>query len=158
MTFSKNIFFLCALGCLLACSGNGKNTEQELATRPHIPEGLDTQTELTFRQYFAQGRVLYKKHCLGCHQNDGMGMAQLIPPLAGADYLKDAAQTICVIRHGMQGPVMVNGIEYVGNMPANPGLRPLDVAEIATYIMNAWGNKGHFVRVHEAEATLKTCP
>lgn len=157
MTFFNHIFLLCAFTFLLSCSGNDKNTEQVLATTPHIPEGLDRQTELQFRQYFAQGRVLYKKHCIGCHQNDGNGMAQLIPPLAGADYLKDTVQTICVIRHGMQGPVVVNGVEYVGNMPAIEELRPLDVAEIATYIQNAWGNKGYFVRVQEAEAILNTC-
>lgn len=147
----------CFLGLLMACSGNGNATEQELATTPHIPQALDRQTQLQFRQYFGQGRVLYKKHCIGCHQNDGNGMAQLIPPLAGADFLQNTAQVMCVIRHGMQGPVVVNGVEYVGNMPANPQLRPLEIAEIATYIQNAWGNKGNFVRVHEAEAALKDC-
>ncbi len=159
MQIVKNILLL--ISCLLAlqaCSRENKNAEQELATTPAIPEGLDRASELRFKQYWAQGRALYKKHCIGCHLNDGNGMAQLIPPLAGADYLKNEAAVICVIRYGQQGPVTVNNIEYNGNMPANPRLRPLEIAEIATYILNTWGNKGSFVTVQVAEKALEACP
>ena len=153
----KNIVLLLfCLQIVISCSGDAGKGEKQVYG-PSIPEGLEEQKELQFKQYWTQGRILYKKHCIGCHQNDGDGMAQLIPPLAGADYLKNKEQVICVIRHGQQGPVTVNGIEYNGNMPASPQLRPLEVAEIATYILNAWGNKGSFVHVQEAEAVLQNC-
>lgn len=159
MNLFKNILLLSScLLVLLACSGDQKNKDQQLATQPSIPDGLDRETELRFKQYWVQGRALYKANCIGCHLNDGNGMAQLIPPLAGSDFLADEAAVICVIRHGQQGPVTVNGIEFNGHMPANPQLRPLEVAEIATYILNSWGNKGSFVTVHTAEEALKNCP
>lgn len=154
----KNISLtlLCLL-TLSACSADSGNNEQQ-TYGPSIPAGLDEQAEQKFKQYWVQGRILYKKHCIGCHQDDGSGLAQLIPPLAGADYLKrNTEQVICIIRHGQQGPIVVNGVEYNGVMPANPGLKALDVAEISTYILNAWGNKGEFVSVQQAEAALKSC-
>lgn len=153
--------FLFALGMLIssctftACSGDSE--DKQLANSPSIPAGLDEKATQRFKQYWVQGRMLYKKHCLGCHQDDGSGLAQLIPPLAGADYLQNTEAVICVIRHGQQGPVVVNGIEYVGIMPANPSLQPLEVAEIATYITNAWGNQGGFIGVQEATEVLNNC-
>lgn len=151
------LFLCCCLLGLTACSGDNGKDEKQTLYGPQVPAGLDAQTELRFKQYWTQGRMLYKKHCIGCHQNDGDGMAQLIPPLAGADYLKNKEAVICIIRHGQQGPVVVNGLEFNGNMPANPQLKALEVAEIATYIMTAWGNKGDFITVQEAEAVLKQC-
>lgn len=150
------LVFFCLLS-LSACSGDSKKQEQQVFS-PHIPEGLDRQTELRFKQYWTQGRMLYKQLCIGCHQNDGGGLAQLIPPLAGADFLENKTAVMCVIKHGQQGPVTVNGITYNGNMPANPKLTPLEIAEITTYILNAWGNEGSFVTVQDADAALKTCP
>lgn len=159
MNLIKYFFLLLGSVWLLqACSGEGdKSNDQQLATTPSVPEGLDRNTELRFKQYWVQGRALYKENCMGCHLNDGNGMAQLIPPLAGADFLKDEAAVICVIRHGQQGPVQVNGVEFNGNMPANPQLRPLEIAEIATYILNSWGNKGSFVTVQDVEKALEIC-
>lgn len=157
MTLAKyTALLICCLLSLISCSGDSTGGEKQ-TYGPSIPEDLEPQKELQFKQYWTQGRILYKKHCIGCHQDDGDGMAQLIPPLAGADYLKNKEQVICVIRHGQQGPVVVNGIEFNGNMPASPQLRPLEVAEIATYILNAWGNHGSFVHVQEAEAVLQKC-
>lgn len=153
----KNIMLaFCCLLMLGACSSDSGKGEQQ-GNAPSVPEGLDREAEQKFKQYWVQGRMLYKKHCIGCHQNDGSGLAQLIPPLADADFLKNEQAVICVIRHGQQGHVVVNGIEYNGNMPANPALQPLQIAEISTYILNAWGNKGGFVSVQEATAALQNC-
>jgi cytochrome c551 len=150
---------LLCLALLAGCSGNsGREAKSGSANTPNLPEGLEREAEQRFRQYWVQGRILYKQHCIGCHQNSGEGMAQLIPPLDGADYLQNKEAVICVIRHGMQGPVVVNGIEYSGIMPANPQLRPLEIAEIATYILNSWSNQEGFVSTPEVEAALRRCP
>ena len=149
-----SFFLLMAL--VVACSGK-PGDEGQRNTGPNIPDGLDRTSRQRFEQYWVQGRLLYKEHCLGCHQNDGAGMAQLIPPLDGVDFLQNKEQVICVIRHGMQGPVTINGREYAGVMPANPQLRPLEIAEIATYILNAWSNQEGFVSTEETIAALKNC-
>lgn len=129
----------------MACSG-----QQE--------EGMDRDTALQFEQYQVRGRKLYLQHCAQCHQKDGSGLAKLIPPLAGADFLQDTSQTICIIRYGAKGPLKVNGQVYDQLMPANPQLTALEVAELATYISNAWENKnGYFLTAQAVGPVLEKC-
>ena len=150
------LFLLLFSSCLLpACS---MEQEQEGSANFIVPEGLDRATEQRFRQYAVQGRALYEQHCANCHQADGTGLGRLIPPLAQSDYLqKNEEQVLCIIRYGAKGPLLVNGIEYNQPMPANPRLTDIEIAEIATYIFNSWGNKEGFVRVQEARKTLNSC-
>lgn len=123
-----------------------------------VPENLEGEAALKFRQYAVQGQILYQQHCSNCHQTDGRGLARLIPPLAQSDFLLNhREQVLCIIRHGMEGPVVVNGIEFNQPMPANPTLTDIEIAEITTYILNSWGNKGGFVSVQEAEELLNNC-
>lgn len=141
-------------GMLTACE-NGQDDSSELF---HIPKGLDNAAELKYRQYAVQGRKLYRQHCANCHQPDGTGLGKLIPPLAGSDYLKENKENVlCIMRWGMEGVVVVNGQEYNQPMPANLQLKDIEIAEIATYIQNAWGNKGEFIQVPEAQEWLKNC-
>lgn len=144
----------------LSCFLPACNTEQEQEGSANftVPEGLDRATEQRFRQYAVQGRALYEQHCANCHQADGTGLGTLIPPLAQSDYLqKNEEQVLCIIRYGAKGPLLVNGIEYNQPMPANPQLSNIEIAEIATYIFNSWGNSEGFVRVQEATETLQDC-
>lgn len=95
------------------------------------------------KQYYVQGMYLYAAHCAGCHGDDGAGLMALIPPLAQADYLFLYPEKLAgIIRHGSNAGVVVNGKSYQGEMPASAQLAPIEIAEIITYITNAWGNKG----------------
>lgn len=148
------ILGLLTAGLLTACD-IGQETSSESFK---IPEGLDNPTELKFRQYAIQGRKLYRQHCANCHQPAGGGLGRLIPPLAGSDFMeKNKENVLCIIRWGMEGPVVVNGVEYHQPMPANPQLKDIEIAEIATYIFNAWGNEGEFVQVQQAQEWLREC-
>lgn len=140
--------FLLLSGCLfLACTADDKQDNS-----------MDRDTVLKFEQYQVQGRKLYLQHCAQCHQPDGTGLADLIPPLAGVDFLQDTSQTVCIIRYGAKGPLVVNGKVYNQVMPANPQLTALEVAELATYISNAWGNEGgYFITAEAAKAVLEGC-
>lgn len=141
-------------GMIVACD-TGQETSNDAF---RIPEGLDNATELKFRQYAVQGRKLYSQHCANCHQPDGSGLGQLIPPLAGSDYLeKNKENVLCIIRWGLEGPIVVNGQEYNQPMPPNPQLKDIEIAKIVTYINNAWGNEGEFVQVQQAQEWLKSC-
>ena len=142
---------------LLAAGCNG-DQKQETDNSFHIPEQLDRRAQLRFEQYAVQGRLLYKQHCANCHQDDGSGLGKLIPPLAKSDYLRQNPQkAVCIIRYGMEGHVVVNGIDYNQPMPANRQLKDIEIAEIATYILNAWGNREGFVSVQQAQEWLKDC-
>lgn len=149
------IIILLILSCLFAC-----NPQQEKPGSDsfQIPEALDREAELKFRYYAVKGRTLYKQHCANCHQENGSGLARLIPPLAGADFLQNnQSKVVCIIRHGMEGSIVVNGQEYNQPMPPNPELKDIEIAEITSYILNAWGNKGEFVPVQQANEWLQDC-
>ena len=124
---------------------------------PTVPADMDRETELKFTQYWTQGRMLYKKRCLNCHQNSGKGMQQLIPPLAGSDYLKNTEKAACAIRHGLKGEIVVNDTVFNGIMPANKDLTPIEIAELLTYVGNTWGNTVGFTTVKDAEKLLANC-
>lgn len=58
-----------------------------------------------------QGPKLYAQACAGCHGDAGQGLGRLIPPLAGADYLRTHRDELpCMLRRGVHGPMTVNGI------------------------------------------------
>ncbi len=117
-----------------ACNGTSKKEEDAFS--------LNKIEDIKTRQYAIEGRVLYQQLCANCHKENGEGLGKLIPPLKNSNYmLEDLGRTIKVIKNGLSGKIMVNGIEYNQPMPANPQLTHLEIAEIATYIYNAFGKK-----------------
>lgn len=109
-------------------------------------KSLSTEDQNKFQKYLIQGRDLYTIHCLPCHQADGNGLKKLIPPLAGADYLKNnQLKSVLLIKYGAKEPITINGVDYLPTMPPQPTLTNLEIAEIITYINNSWGNEFGFV-------------
>ncbi len=118
----------------------------------------DNQSEVKRKQYYIDGQVLYKTHCANCHQENGQGLAGLYPPIMGSDYLKKNKESIlCSMRNGLQDTIVVNGKTYHQPMPANTQLQALDVAEIATYIYNEWGNEKVITEVKSVQKVLEEC-
>ena len=118
----------------------------------------DNQDEVKRKQYYIDGQVLYKTHCANCHQENGQGLAGLYPPIMGSDYLtKNKESVLCSMRNGLQDTVIVNGKTYRQPMPANTQLQALDVAEIATYIYNEWGNEKVITDVKSVRKVLDGC-
>ncbi len=105
-----------------------------------------------------QGKQLYEYNCANCHMENGAGLRNVIPPLAGADYLqKYSEQLPCLIKNGLQGEIEVNGQKYNQVMPANPQLSEADIANIINYIRNQWGNEHKFMPVSEVKEHLENC-
>jgi cytochrome c551 len=117
----------------------------------------DSEQEIKRKQYYIDGQVLYKTHCANCHQENGQGLAGLYPPIAGSDYLKNKEIILCAMRNGLQDTIVVNGKTYHQPMPANTQLQALDVAEIATYIYNEWGNEKVITDVKSVQKVLAGC-
>lgn len=125
--------------------------------KDNIPE-MDHQTQIKMKQYLVQGRKLYIAHCSNCHQEDGTGLRKLYPPLQNSDYLADNVhRTICLIKHGINEKIVVNGIPYHQPMPANEKLTPLEIAEIATYIYHTFTDANKLIAVKEVDLALKNC-
>lgn len=107
--------------------------------------------DLSVEEQIAAGKALFAGTCSTCHQPEGQGMSGVFPPLAKSDYIAgDAKRVPTVILHGLAGPVKVNGTDYNSNMPPMSQLTDDEVANIATYVLNSWGNPGG--RVTKAEA------
>lgn len=110
-----------------------------------------------------QGPRLYAEACAGCHGDAGQGLARLIPPLAGADYLtRHRAELPCLLRRGAHGPLTVNGILYNQVMPAaradDRELSPARLTNLLNYIENSWGNHAPPRTIQEVERELAGCP
>jgi mono/diheme cytochrome c family protein len=123
-----------------------------------VLHGCSSADEKKFNQYYLQGKALYEKHCSNCHQPDGTGLRRVYPPLAHSDYLQNhLREALCLMRHGVDSPLTVNGITFTQPMPGIPTLTDLEIAEIATYIYNSWGNHHGLIEVREATRLLRTC-
>jgi mono/diheme cytochrome c family protein len=119
--------------------------------------GCQSEQEIKRQKYITEGILIYQTNCANCHQKKGEGLAALYPPLAGSDYLQKKDSVICLIRHGLQGPITVNGKAYNRPMPAQPQLSDLEVAELTTYIYNEWGHENSLTDVKKVTAILASC-
>ena len=119
---------------------------------------LSQPERVRYEQYMVQGQVLFRAHCSNCHQEDGTGLRRLIPPLAQSDYLlADIDRTLCLVKNGLRGPIVVNDTSYNQIMPANEGLRDIEIAQIATYIYNEWGHAEGFIPTTRVAEALDQC-
>ncbi|MEQ8239220.1 MAG: cytochrome c [Cyclobacteriaceae bacterium] len=141
--------FFCVILLISACGGNNQSGNQSESSNAD---------NIKLKQYIVQGQRLYMTYCVACHQKEGTGLAQLYPPLANADYLMaDQSRAACIIKNGLQGEIIVNGVSYNQVMIGNPNLTPLEVAEILTYISNSWGNDAGLINVKEVSKWLDNC-
>lgn len=87
-----------------------------------------------------RGKGIYMENCVTCHMGTGEGIPQTFPPLAKADYLvKTPEKAIHAIKFGLQGKIIVNGLDFNNSMP-KPGLDNDEIADVMNYIQNSWGN------------------
>lgn len=112
-----------------------------------------TADETKRQQYFAEGAELYKNNCANCHQNDGVGLEGLYPPIVVKG--KSKAEIAYLIKFGNNKGAVVNGKTYTQVMPANPNLHSLEIAEIMTYIYNKWGEDNTITSIAEVDSLLQ---
>lgn len=86
-------------------------------------------------QQVAHGQQIYETHCANCHQSDGKGLAQIVPPLLNADYIaKNRAKLPSIIKHGLADKIVVNGMDYQLKMPGNPTLSEQELVAIVNFV------------------------
>jgi mono/diheme cytochrome c family protein len=108
---------------------------------------------------YQQGEALYTYYCANCHMEDGSGLEGLIPPLAQADWLRDNQAILpCIIRKGIEGPIVVNGRTYEQAMAGIPELTETEITNIINYMNQAWGNDYGYIQLTRVIENLQTCP
>jgi nitrite reductase (NO-forming) len=135
----------------------------------YLPEGSASQSiaspvssqaakTLTKEEQITLGKNVFESNCLACHQANGEGIPNAFPPLAESDFLNaDHDRAIDIILHGRSGPITVNGKTYDSVMPAI-ALNNEQVANVLTYVLNGFGNKGGQVTPAQVETRRKAAP
>ena len=143
--FYRHLLFATVVVICFSCGRPGPNENKN-------------KSSVKFEQYYVQGQQLYLTHCSNCHQEDGTGLGRVYPPLNTSDYMdRNFEAVICLIRHGLNEEIIVNGKNYVQRMPENNSLTDLEIAEIATYIYNTWDHSKGIIEVKEVTGTLRSC-
>lgn len=113
------------------------------------------QKKQSVLQDISNGKALYEELCIQCHLGNGKATRSVIPPLDGSDWLtKKRKESIHAVKYGLKGPIIVNGKNYKGNMPAM-GLNNEEVADLMNYIMTAWSNTQTMKVTVEEVASVK---
>jgi nitrite reductase (NO-forming) len=109
--------------------------------------------KLTLQDQVNAGQALFVGTCSVCHQASGMGLPGVFPPLAQSDFLAtNVGRTPGILLRGLSGKVTVNGREYDSVMPPMTQLNDDEIANILTYVLNSWGNKGGQVTAEQVKA------
>jgi len=107
--------------------------------------------------YFEGGK-LYNAVCAACHEESGLAKVKIYPPLKQSDYLKNNQDKIaCIIKNGINEPLVVNGETYKIKMNGFPEYTAQEVSQIINYINNSWGNNYGAISTEEVKSQLSNC-
>ncbi len=105
-----------------------------------------------------EGAKLYATHCASCHGDQGQGLERLIPPVAATDYVaQHRAELPCLVRKGMKGPLVVNGVEYNQVMPGHEDLTDSQITNLLNFVQTTWGNQNQPYTIRETSELLGRC-
>lgn len=91
----------------------------------------------------ARGGKVYEQQCAQCHGDQGQGEPGAFPALAGnrAVVLADPTNVLRVVLQGGYLPATAGNPRPHGMPPFQHLLSDEDVAAVATYVRNSWGNR-----------------
>ena len=137
------VFLFCGFGFwaglyLTQNSGNFAPSAFDL----NAPKASLAGGPVAFEPDAAKGETLFLANCAACHQATGLGVPGAFPPLVKSIWVTGSEdRLIKSILAGFAGEIEVNGVKYNGNMPnIGAGLKDAQIAHIATYVRQAWGN------------------
>ncbi len=106
---------------------------------PVMPESV--------RRYLAKGESVYEKHCQDCHGDAGLGKPNIYPPLAGnrSVTMISPLNTVRSVLYGGYPPTTAGNSRPFGMPPYQHIIHDKEIAQVVSYIRNAWGNFGSLV-------------
>ena len=91
----------------------------------------------------AQAARLYEQHCAQCHGDQGLGVANAYPPLAGnrAVTMPSMENLVQIVLNGAYAPATAGNPRPFGMPPFVLVLNDSEVAAVISYIRTSWGNQ-----------------
>lgn len=127
-----------------------------LATGPTISQNFSPQE----RKQLTDGMKYYQEVCFACHGPDGKGTPipgskglTLAPPLAGSKTVHQGDAMLRVLLNGLEGPI--EGKTYESQMIPQNTNSDQWLADITSYVRNAFGNSGKIVHAKEVASLRK---
>lgn len=116
------------------------------------PEDNLNQSAVAASQSLKDGKAVFKKYCISCHQADGGGVPHMAPSLIKSKYLMGEKDSVIqIVLHGLQGR-KINGETYNNPMPPlGSVLKDKEIADVLTYVRNSFGNKAPAVTAAEVK-------
>lgn len=103
------------------------------------------------------GKGIYEKYCLTCHQADGGGVPNMNPPLIKTSYvLGDKTRLIKVVLNGFSESVDIDGESYSNVMPSHDFLKDQEIAAVLTYVRKNFTNKAGPITTVQVKAVRTT--
>lgn len=105
-----------------------------------------------------KGKGVFMQTCFVCHQLNGEGIPEQIPPLAKSDYFEKMSndEAIHTVIAGRSGEIVVNGKKYNGTMTPLNYLTDDQIANVLTYVRNSFGNEGGVVSADDVKRVRAT--
>lgn len=130
--------------------GAPQSIDNTQAPAQKVPASLQEKIEM--------GKNTYLANCAACHQPDGKGVPKAFPPLANSDFLNaDKHRAASIVANGLSGKVTVNGETFDSVMPA-VALNDQQIANVVTYVLNSFGNKGGELSAEDVAKAKQTKP
>ncbi|MGN2253231.1 c-type cytochrome [Frateuria sp. GZRe12] len=128
-----------------------------------LPAPKDTSVATVDKNTLDRGAALYVDNCAGCHLKQGQGEIGAFPPLRQSSAVQAASADtlIGVILDGARIPRTTAEPTGLAMQGFADHLSDAQIADLTTYIRNAWGNHAGAVDADDVEdlrATLRESP
>ena len=123
-----------------------------------IPASSDeNEAPVLAGEAMARGEALYLDNCTGCHMPDGGGVAKTFPPLmrSAAIQAADPGTVLHVVLGGEQMAATAGKPSGLTMPGFAEKLNDQQIADVVSYIRNAWGNRGSRVDADAVAAVRK---
>lgn len=117
----------------------------ERLTWPGKPGSRDRFASLApaAQERYESGREIYTAQCAVCHGQEGEGEEGVAVPLVGSSWVNEGHYNLIrILLQGKEGEL--------GLMPPQRNLSDEEIAEVLTYVRNAWGNAAYPVTPGQA--------
>ena len=127
----RNLWIFFLLVILYSCS-NGSSNTSVAGSQPKKSASKEIEID---------GKSVYLKYCMECHQEHGEGVPNIYPTLKNAEWVgADKNYLIEILINGLTKQIVVKGIAYEDEMPKADYLTNKEIAAVLTYIRSNFAN------------------